>query len=246
MLDTNGTRSPSPLPSLSVIQSRVRGLCHSDRSPSLFIQCEVNGVCHSDRSPSLCHSRAESAERRIPVFVSLRVDAANSARDSRFRRSASQPIRQSKRSIHLTRQLDHPHHRIDIQLAIQMRKHFTRLFTPRTRRRLISQLHPKPLLLNTQNNQPTLPAIKSVRSCDHLRQSRAMNKPLRRQTIGYITPKPNGLNPLTLTNNMKDHPRSLEKTQSEMLSATFRDSLLNPGCRGHPCRGGVEPTAVPH
>src|SRR5271163_1251151 len=36
-------------------------------------------LCHSDRSPSLCHSRAESAERRIPVLVSFRADTANAA-----------------------------------------------------------------------------------------------------------------------------------------------------------------------
>src|ERR1700735_4560292 len=36
----------------------------------LSFRAEPESLCHSTEIPSLCHSRAESAERRIPVLFS--------------------------------------------------------------------------------------------------------------------------------------------------------------------------------
>jgi len=58
-----------------------------------------------------------------------------------------------KRSINLARQLDHPHHRIDIQLAIQMRKQLARHLTMLACRLLKLQHGFQPRLIDTQNNR---------------------------------------------------------------------------------------------
>jgi hypothetical protein len=125
-----------------------------------------------------------------------------------------------------------------------MRKHLTLRFAPCPRRLLIPQLDSQPLLVDTQHDQPMLPAIKPVRSCDHLRQSRAMNKTFRRQTRRRITPPPNGLNPLTLTNNMKDH-RDFSRNQNPRAKCCPQHFaiLLTPSAGVTPAEGGVEPTA---
>ncbi len=139
-------------------------------------------------------------------------------------------IWQSKRSICLARKLDHPYHRIGVQLAIKMRKHLARSrFTIRRRLpwqgphattergpntgcrghpcrgRLVLQLRRNPPLVDPQHHQPLLPAIKPVRSIDHLRQRRAMDKPLRAQARRRIPTPCYAVLPLTPLDYMSDH-----------------------------------------
>src|SRR5580693_4458774 len=47
MLDANGAHPLSPFPGLCVIQSVVRGVCHSERSPQSE---ESRSSCHSKRT----------------------------------------------------------------------------------------------------------------------------------------------------------------------------------------------------
>src|SRR3984957_6834011 len=94
-----------------------------------------------------------------------------------------------------------------------MRKQLARRFTMRHCRRLILQLRRQPRFVDMQDDQVILPAIKPIRSIDHLRPRRAMDKALRPQTVGRISPPPESKHPLTPLDDMYDHSLSLDTFQ---------------------------------
>src|ERR1700722_1430021 len=94
-----------------------------------------------------------------------------------------------------------------------MRKQLARRLTMRHCRRLILQLRRQPRFVAMQNDQLILPAIKPISSIDHLCRRRAMDKALRPQTVGRISPPPDSEHPLTPLDDMYDHSPSLDTFQ---------------------------------
>src|ERR1700722_4539297 len=94
-----------------------------------------------------------------------------------------------------------------------MRKQFVGRFTTRHCRRLVLQLRRQLGLIDIQDDQVALPAIKPISSVDHLCERRAMDKPLRAQTVGRISPPPDSKHPLTTLDDMYDHSPSLDTFQ---------------------------------
>src|SRR5579862_1530261 len=86
-----------------------------------------------------------------------------------------------------------------------MRKQLAGRFIARHCGRLILQLRRQPRFLDTQDDQVLLPAIKAISSIDQLCRHRAMNKPLREQTISGVDPAPDCKHPLSPFHDMKDH-----------------------------------------